>query len=163
MPLTTCPGCHASFPDIEGPVHAYMESSPGCWHAYGQVLVREYGNPELLCVHRISVDAYAVQHPGGDSRQAIQSVGVHLARLCLFLERGLSAEHANAAMLRVGVMKSQMHKLATPSHLGHITVKDVLEAKNDHAHREVVHRWAESVWQAWATHHAIVRRWAGAA
>ncbi|MDZ7628938.1 MAG: DUF5946 family protein [Parvularculaceae bacterium] len=37
-------------------------------------------------MHRLSVDAYAVQHPGGASRQAIQSVGLHLARLYIQLE-----------------------------------------------------------------------------
>lgn len=86
-----CPGCGARFPAFDGPVHEYMESSAGCWRAFGEVLAREYGNPKLLAIHRLSIDAYAVQHPGGASRQAVQSVGVHLARLCLFLERGLGS------------------------------------------------------------------------
>jgi hypothetical protein len=157
-----CPGCGSSFPAHDGPVHEYMESSPGCWRAYGEVLAREYGNPRLFAVHRLSVDSYAVQHPGGDSRQAIQSVGVHLVRLCLFLERGLSPEEANAAMLRAGKGKAEMFRLPRPASLGAVTVADVLAAPDDEAHTTAVRRWARSAWESWAEHHQTVRAWASA-
>ena len=163
VPLVPCPGCGARFPAKDGPVHEYMESSPGCWHAFGEVLAREYGNPRLMPVHRLSVDTYAVQHPGGDSRQAIQSVGVHLARLYLMLERGLPPEKANDAMLLIGKTKSQMVKLPAPPSVGGITVADVAGATSDDAHVAIVKRWAQSAWQAWAAHHDIVRSWASAA
>lgn len=140
-----------------------MESSPGCWAAFGVVLAREYSSPSLAAVHRLSVDTYAVQHPGGDSRQAIQSVGVHLVRLCLFLERGLGAEEANAAMLRVGKTKHAMFHLPRPPTLGVITVADVLAATDEAAHSEAVRNWAGSAWRAWEEHHETVRKWAGAA
>ena len=163
MSSQPCPGCGAVFPRCDGPVHEYMESSPGCWRAYGEVLAREYGNPGLFATHRLSVDAYAVQHPGGDSRQAIQSVGVHLARLYLFLERGLKAEDANDAMLRVGRKKASMVKLPRPASLGDVTVADVLAAQTDEAHAAAVTSWARSAWHAWASHHDTIRRWAEAA
>jgi hypothetical protein len=158
--LEPCPGCGALFAPFAGPVHEYMESSPACWHAFGQVMAREYGNRELFAVHRLSVDSYAVQHPGGSSRQAVQSVGVHLARLCLFLEGGLSAEQANAAMLRVGEGKGAMVQLARPASLGAVTVADVLAAEGPEAHAETVRRWARAAWEAWAEHHDLVREWA---
>ena len=158
--LHACVGCGARFPPCDGPVPAYMESSPGCWQAFGQVLEREYGNPELMPVHRLSVDAYAVQHPGGESRQAIQSVGVHLARLCLFLEGHLAPAEANDAMLRIARRKSDMHRLARPAWLGTVTVADVLVAREAESHRAAVQRWAASAWQAWSAHHDTVRRWA---
>lgn len=97
--MARCPGCAACFPDTPGPTHPYMESSSGCWAAFGDVLAREYSDPVYFDIHRLSVDAYAVQHPGRPSRQSIQSVGVHLVRLHLFLEQGLAPEKANAAML----------------------------------------------------------------
>ena len=159
----SCPGCGIELPPASGPVHKYMESSPACWAAFGQVLEREYSTPTLQDVHRLSVDSYAVQHPGRDSRQAIQSLGVHLSRLCLFLERGLSAEDANAAMLRVAGSKASMSHLQRPSHLGEVTVIDVLAASGVDAHREAVRRWARAAWEAWRTHHATVRQWVDAA
>jgi hypothetical protein len=156
--IAACPGCGARFASITGPVHDYMESSPACWKAFGEVLARSYQNPHWGG-QRLCVDAYAVQHPGGDSRQAIQSVGVHLSRLCLFLERGLSAERANAAMLQIGTRKAAMVKLSRPADLGAITVADVLDAHTESAHAAAVRAWAASAWQAWAAHHSQVRRW----
>ena len=162
MSKVACIGCGAVFPDMEGPVHAYMESSPACWHAFGQVLAREYTDPELSAVHRLCVDSYAVQHPGGESRQAIQSVGIHLSRLCLLLERELSPEYANAAMLRIGKVKASMCKLRRPASLGSVTVADVLATTNAKDHVMAARRWAQSAWQAWSAHHAIVRQWVAA-
>ncbi|MCC6784950.1 MAG: hypothetical protein IT457_19030 [Planctomycetes bacterium] len=159
MSPSTCPGCSAVFESSDGPVHEYMESSPACWRAFGEVLAREYGSGEHFAVHRLTVDAYAVQHPGGDSRQAIQSVGVHLARLCMMLERSLSPERANAAMVRVSGIKARMVKLARPASLGAVTVADVLAARDAEEHVAAVRRWADAAWLAWSPHHATVRRW----
>ena len=46
------------------------------------------------------VDAYAVQHPGEDSRKSRQSVAVHLIRLCLMLERDRDVTHATRMITR---------------------------------------------------------------
>ena len=97
--IAVCPGCGSRLPAIEGPVHAYMTSSPACWAAFNAVMAREYSDPGLMAVHRLSVDAWAVQHPGDGSRRAIQSVGLHLARLMVQIEQGLEGEPANTAML----------------------------------------------------------------
>jgi len=158
MSAVTCPGCGAVFPELDGPVNEYMESSPACWRAFGEVLAREYSDPGLHAVHRLSVDSYAVQHPGSESRQAIQSVGMHLARLCLFLEGGLSPEQANEAMLRIGRTKSSMLKLVRPKSLGAITVADVLATRSAKQHADAVMAWAHSAWDAWSEHHETVRR-----
>ncbi len=161
--LSACCGCGVVLPDSDGPVHDYMDSSPACWAAFGQVLAREYSAEALLPVHRLTVDSYAVQHPGEASRQAIQSVGFHLSRLCLFLERGLSANDANSAMLRIAKTKSNMTYLTRPDGIGDLTVVDVLATTDDTAHISAVRRWAQSAWSAWHAHHATIRAWVDAA
>ena len=157
-----CIGCGGRFPEIDGPVHRYMESSPGCWAAFGEVLAREYGDPTYFEVHRLAVDAYAVQHPGSPSPQSIHSVGVHLIRLCLFLEHGLSPEKANNAMLEVAKFKHHFVWLEPPASLGSITVADVVKAKTVQAHKSVVRAWAQSAWDAWSPHHDTIRTWLSA-
>lgn len=154
-----CFACGGLYPDISGPVHRYMSSSPGCWAVYGEVLSREYSDLGYFAVHRLTVDAYAVQHPGGDDRQSIQSVGLHLVRLCAMLEHGLQPEHADAAMRRATRIKHTFHRLTAPPSLGALTAADVAEAGSPEAHRELVRAWAESAWQAWAPHHETVRTW----
>jgi hypothetical protein len=136
-----------------------MESSPTCWAAYGEVLAREYSDQAYFAVHRLSVDAYAVQHPGQPSPQTIQSVAVHLIRLCLLLERGLPMERANDAMLKASEREGKFVWLVPPASLGAVTVADVLQAQGVEAHSAAVRRWAGSAWAAWMPHHATVRSW----
>ena len=159
MRRVKCFSCGGYYPDIEGPVHRYMTSSPGCWAVYGEILAREYSDPGYFSVHRLTVDAYAVQHPGSDDRQSIHSVGLHLVRLCLFIEYGLRAENANAAMLEAGKNKERFFRLRPPGSLGDITVAYVEDAINSEDHCNRVRAWARSAWEAWSPHHETVRSW----
>jgi hypothetical protein len=107
------------------------------------------------------VDAYAAQHPGTPSPQSIGSVGVHLVRLHLQLERGLPHDGANDAMLKISLrLKEHFVWLDPPASLGGATVLDVLNARGPEEHVERVRGWAASVWEAWSPHHETVRRWA---
>ncbi len=156
---TICPGCGGRFPALAGPVHRYMESSPGCWAVYGEVLAREYGERAYYEMHKFTVDAYAVQHPGRPSAQSIQSVGVHLVRLCLMLERGFDAERATAAIQLAATNKSVFRWLDPPASRGEVTVADVHRATSSEEHAVQVRAWAGSAWAAWAAHHETVRGW----
>ena len=155
-------GCGALVPDVEGPTHRYLGASPGCWDLYGKLLAKEYADYERFApIHRLTVDAYAAQHPGTPSPQSIGSVGVHLVRLHLQLERGLPHDRANAAMLGISSrLKGDFVWLDPPANLGEVTVLDVLDARDPEEHMELVRVWAASVWAAWEAHHATVRGWA---
>ena len=156
--ISVCPGCGSRLPAVEGPTHAYMTSSPACWDAFGKVIAREFQNPDLMEIHRLSVDAWAVQHPGDGSRRAIQSVGLHLARLMVQLEGGLSLADANAAMLAFAARKSTLPAL--PSRATYtLTVADVVGAEAPTDHARAVRSWAEAVWSDWADHHEFIRGW----
>jgi len=152
MKTCKCISCGGEFPDIDGPVHRYMNSSPGCWAVYGEILAREYSDPTYFEVHRLTVDAYAVQHPGSTDRQSIQSVGVHLIRLCLFLEHGLTPENANDAMLEAGKYKHSFTWLVAPASLGSITAANVVKVKTVEEHKAIIRAWAQSTWDAWEMH-----------
>ena len=75
-----CCGCGGRFTDpADEDSHPYMLSSAGCWSACNGLLAREYQDVALFArCHRLTVDAYAVQHPGLDGPQARNSVGIHL-------------------------------------------------------------------------------------
>jgi len=66
--LVRCFGCGGLFPDVSGPTHRYMEATPGCWAAYGEVLARQYVDAGYATAGQMTVDAYAVQHPGTASQ-----------------------------------------------------------------------------------------------
>jgi len=136
-----------------------MLSSPGCWAAYGEVLAREYQDPAYMRLHRLAVDTYAVQHPGIDTQQARNSVGIHLARLLLFFERGWPINRVNDVMPQITAKKKHYPWLMPPEKRGALTVKHVLAARTPAEHEAAVEQWAQSVWQAWAAHHSTVRAW----
>ena len=147
------------FPQIEGPTHRYMESSPGCWAAYGEVVAREYEEASYAIAHRLGVDAYAVQHPGQPSPQSIQSVALHLIRLCLLLERGAEMARANDLMLAATRMKKNFVWLTPPPSRGTITVAEVQRAQSAAEHVESERAWAQAAWQAWSAHHQTIHAW----
>jgi hypothetical protein len=106
----------------------------------------------------MSVDAYAVQHPGVPEPRAIRSVAVHLMGLCLVIERGWSPEGATK---RVGglVDRAQPHWLEPPVPNGRLTVEHPLAADSEEDHTVRVREWAADVWLAWSHHHAQVNAW----
>jgi Family of unknown function (DUF5946) len=152
-----CFGCGAVVPDIAGPTHPYMASSPGCWKLYGDILAKEYapGNydPDI---HGISVDAYAVQHVGEPESRTIRSVNLHLIRLYSAFERGLSGQAA-IKIIRLaaenGNLARRFQWLEPPSFENTLKVTDVLAAHDFEEHKRLVRAWGESAWQAWKEMH----------
>jgi hypothetical protein len=154
-----CVGCGARVPAIEGPTHPYIGASPGCWQVYGEVLAREYGEFANPPVHRLTVDAYAAQHPGVPGRRSSQSVAVHLMSLCAVLEQGLEPRAATRAIGQFLATQREFPWLTPPPTLGEVTVLDVRDATDLADHTARVERWARSVWAAWSAHHQTVRKW----
>lgn len=153
-----CPGCGARFPDSDGPTHRYLGASAGCWATYGEVLAREYQDPTYMAAHRLTVDAYAVQHPGRESSQTVRSVALHLVGLYAGLERGLGPDAARDVIGRAAE-SSAYRWLSRPASLGDVTVADVVGAESADEHALAVRAWAESAWGAWREHHEQVRAW----
>lgn len=146
-------------PATDGPTHAYLASSAACWELFGELLAKEFGDPAYFSVHQLTVDTYAVQHPGEPERRTIQSLGLHLMTLCLFLERGFDIAQGPAAHKRIVENPPSWVWLDPPENMGSMTVADVVKAQSAEEHRDLVWEWARSVWQAWARHHETVRRW----
>jgi hypothetical protein len=157
--MLPCTGCGAVLPREDGPTHRYLESSPACWRLYGEVLAREYSDARYHAIHRLTVDAYAVQHPGSESPQSTQSVALHLISLYLVLERGWSPDGATRALQRAAKRKKELWWLEPPVNRGAVTVADVHATSTPTDHVAEVHHWSRAAWRAWAAHHATVRVW----
>ncbi len=157
--MESCLGCGALFPPQDGVTHAYMASSPACFAAFNQILAAEYSSALLMGVHRFTVDTWAVQHPGDPSdRRAVQSVGLHLARLCLQLACPISPAETNAAMLDFARHKKTLEPLAPPRAF-RMTAADVAPFAGTQQHAQKVRTWAQLTWEDWAEHHGYIRAW----
>jgi len=159
MGLIVCHGCGGQFPDIHGPTHAYMEATPGCWAYYGEVLAKEYSDLQYQRVHPLTVDAYAVQHPGQPSPQSIRSVALHLISLCAIFEQGVEISAATRVIQQAATDKERFEWLPPPPSRGALTVAEVHLAQDAQEHARLVYQWAESAWTAWSDHHPKVRTW----
>jgi hypothetical protein len=153
-----CPGCAVVLPEEEGPTHAYLRSSPACWARFGEVLAREFGDPAYFALHQLTVDAYAVSHPGVPERRSIQSVGLHLMTLCMVLERGADPREGPKLHKQM-VDRPDLTWLEPPAVAGRMSAADVLAADSPAEHERLVGAWAADVWDAWAAHHDTVRAW----
>ena len=156
---THCIGCGALLDRTEGPVHKYMDSSPACYALFNQMLACEYSNLALLPTHRLTVDTYAVQHPGqAKTRQQIQSVGLHLARLSLQLTSAITPKETNEVMLDLGKHKHTLDYIDPPLEF-RMTVADVAKFSGRSQHSDKVREWAASTWEDWSYHHNYIQRW----
>lgn len=144
-------------PDEDGPIHRYMTASPGCWRIY-----TELGAGPMPSSPRaaLTVDAYAVTHPGVPGPQSTPSVWVHLVTLCAVLERGWGVPQA-VRLRRVGADAFDGWPwLQRPDRMGDITVVDVANAvaATDLATAaNRVEQWIDTAWGAWSAHHDAVR------
>lgn len=161
MKNTHCYICNAVVPDIVGPVadRAYIPQSPGCWKLYTEVLAREYGEWNYPSIHRLTVDCYCAQHPTKTSNtKAAQSIQIHLLGIYLSLEDKLNYDEITTIM--GSVVNSNKNKFAwlqPPKNLGKVTISEVWKAKTLQQHEEIVHTWAESIWNAWESHHDSIK------
>lgn len=159
--MIKCYGCGASVTNSNGPKHAYIGSDSGCWEIFCEVLAKEYTNyNELWQSHRLTVDTYAAQHPGKAERKAIQSVYIHLSRLYLQIEKGMSGKQANDFMKNVGQYKHEYRLLNAPDFSEVMKITDVATAKDMDEHRLFVEEWAKGVWNAWSEHHNEIKAFA---
>ena len=151
-----CLGCGGLVPDVEGPSHRYMLASPGCWAAYTETLSGGMSESWPKPHGALTVDAYAVQHPGVPNPQATQSVWVHLITLHVALEGGWPVERL-VRIRHLGADSSTGWPwLEPPVSMGPMTAIDVVEAAGDES-GETVRAWIDGAWAAWASHHPDVR------
>ena len=142
-----------------GPQHPYIESSAGCWAAYGEILARQYADPAYAAALQLTVDTYAAQHPGRPSPQSIQSVGRHLIGLCLTIERLVPPTRIIAVLQQAAKLKDDLVWLEPPWPRGEITVANLAEVVDPARHAELARRWANQVWEAWSAHHTAIHGW----
>lgn len=160
LALAPCPDCKALVPAIDGPTHAYVGGSPGCWAIFGEVQARAYDGVPRPPIHRLLVDAYMAQHPSVPSRRAIQSVAVHLIALCCYLERGYPPHETTDVVRKAVGQPANFVWLDPPADPGLITILDIYNATDVPRETDAITAWLPSVWHSWSAHHATIRRWA---
>lgn len=159
--MDACPGCGLLLAPHDGPTHPYIGASSACWALFGGVLAREYEDAaELGAAHRLTVDTYAIQHPGEPGRRSTRSVCLHLVSLQLALEAHVPPDRLTRVLAIAGARLHDLRWLDPPERRGERTVADLATAQSATEHVELAWVWARDVWDAWHEHHPTVRDWA---
>ncbi len=157
--IIACPRCGALVPDVDGPVHKYVPSAPGCWRIFGEVQAEEARRFRYPQAHRLVVDAYMAQHPGdGSDRRDRQSVFVHLVGLCAMLEHDIRDPYATKLLGQV-IRRRQgdFPILARTEGPGSLTVLHLIGADDLDDYERRALEWARSVWESWGAHRELIR------
>lgn len=151
----------------------YGIASPECSDAFLKITSKEHGEWKYPLINRLTVDAYAVQHPPHLDIQTTlnieeqlitasrQSVAIHLIALHLALEQKIELSKISGHMQRIldSGVSLEHEELTPPENLGSMKVIDVVSATTLNEHTKRVWQWADSAWHAWGAHHKKVREW----
>ncbi|HKS29846.1 MAG TPA: DUF5946 family protein [Pyrinomonadaceae bacterium] len=126
----------------------------GCLKLFEEILVREFSDYRYGRIHRLTVDAYSLQHPDRYMRSG-KSFAAHLTGICAAIE------HEDTLALNQVVQKwlSTNPAIQKPAHLpeqrGRLNIAYIHSASDADEHIERVREWARDVWSSWAEHHAL--------
>ena len=144
-----CPECGA-----EG-----VGGTEGCNVFFQEVVGREFSQPELFQVHRLTVDAYSLQHPTQYMKSAKSAVA-HLIGMCWAME-GEDGPHVARAMSRFldGTPTFPRPEPPPPLSRGGMDITYIHSAQDSVALISRVREWARGAWDAWSQHHEQARAW----
>lgn len=135
---------------------AATQGKAGCRQMFEEILAKEFSDYRYGKIHRLTVDAYALQHPDEYMRSG-KSFAAHLTGMCAALE------HEDTLDLNRTVQKwlSSNPKIEKPAqlpeHRGDLTIAYVHTAADADEHVNCVRDWARDIWGAWAEHHDLAR------
>lgn len=137
-----------------------MLGSAACWRGYGELLAAQYSDPRRMTFHQIVVDAYAAQHPGEGDPRAVQSVGIHLMTLALFLEHDVDPAVGTRLHKRM-VERPVFHRLRRPDggSARMLGFRHVPLGGSPETARARAYEWARSAWASWGPQQNVVRGW----
>ena len=144
-----CPSCGA--PGVGG-----LE---GCLSLLGTLGAREFEDPAYFAAHRLTVDAYCLQHPD-QYMKSTKSAAAHLAAMCWTME--LRRERHMPAALKQRVDGPRTYTRVEPpppTQRGELTLLSLVGAADAADYEARALEWATSAWNAWAMHWPQARQW----
>jgi hypothetical protein len=145
-----CPECGA----------AVSGGRAGCQRLFDEVIAREFGDFRYAREHRLTVDAYSLQHPDEYMRSA-KSYAAHLTGAYIAVESGAVVAEANRAVQQwLGGSKALRRPAQPePGQRGTLTIQHLHVATDPDDHLRRVREWARSAWAAWQAFHPTAKQW----
>ena len=134
-----------------------FKSNQKCKEIFDIIIAREFSDFRYAKFHRLTVDAYSLQHPDPYMLSA-KSFAAHLTGRCCAIEYDNDRN-----LLRILQQwlngKKQIEKPKLLDNVGSQTISYVVSAGDGTEHAKLVKEWAENVWDAYALYHNLAREW----
>lgn len=113
-----------------------------------------HGDPAFI--HQHVVDAYAAQ----DAKTGDKPIRLTFALVGLYLhvERGFTGRQVQLAHMKLARKKQRWPSLRIPANRGEISAANVLAAQPGTERDDLIHRWTESVWSAFAENRTAIEQ-----
>lgn len=139
-----------------------LEGKAGCQKLFEAVVARELGDYRYGKTHRLTVDAYSLQHPEPYMRSG-KSFAAHLTGVCAALEYTDPSKINRRVQQWLSGNPVIDKPDSLPEHRGDLTIAYVLAATDAEEHDQRVWEWARTVWEAWSGYHTLARQLIGQA
>ena len=134
-----------------------VEGKPGCQRIFEEVIAREFGDYRYGRIHRLTVDAYSLQHPDEYMRSG-KSFAAHLTGICSALECEDSPDINRSVQRWLSTNPAISKPAMLPDQRGDLTILYIHDAADAEEHIRRVREWARSVWNAWSDYHSLARQ-----
>ncbi len=131
-----------------------------CMDNYNKELqVLDFNNSENNVFRFLSVDAHALQHPEIHGRW---SNHFHLTRLNLIIDKKQKWGYNKSPLLSDYLNEYKLNRpnefltLPKPLERGNMTANDLAKATSENECIDLIKKWAEEVYRAWAANHLLV-------
>ncbi|MFQ5633006.1 MAG: DUF5946 family protein [bacterium] len=134
-----------------------IQSKQKCKEIFDATLVKEFSDFRYAKVHRLTVDAYSLQHPD-EYMVSPKSYAAHLTGMCCAMGYGNDRD-----LLRILQKwlngKKQLQKPPLPENFGSLTISHIANAKDGAEHEKLVYEWALDAWNAYSGYHELAKDW----
>ncbi len=142
-----CEDCGAAVP----------EGRIGCRKIFEEVIAKEFSDYRYGRIHRLTVDAYCLQHPESYMRSG-KSFAAHLTGICAALEYENSSDINRTVRNWLDANPLINKPARLPTDRGELTITYIHDAAHAEEHQRRVREWAQCVWDAWGEHHASAKQ-----
>ncbi len=122
--------------------------------AFHQLCCYTLTHPSPDFIHQYVVDAFAAQT--ADKTTKPITLTFALVGLYLHLNKNFTGRQVQQAHMQLAKHKKSWPDFKLPEKRGNITVYDVIDAKEGSIRDELIIRWCDSVWKAYAEDHTRV-------
>ena len=134
-----------------------LTSEDECKEMFEAVLVKEYSDYRYVRVHRLTIDAYSLQHPQIYMKSP-KSFAAHLTGMSCAIEYDNDPNLLRILQKWLNGRK-ELSKPAMLSSLGNLTIAHIIKAKDGGEHIGLVKEWAIEVWKAYQVYHDLAHDW----